>query len=60
MTPIDFVVYDGDSDPNLPVHQVAEAMKEPVIIRGNGVEYEILSYYYDQEAMAMVLDIEEK
>jgi len=58
MKPIEFVVFDGDSSPNAPVHKVAEAMNKEIIIAAADGDYEILSYYMTDEGM--VLDIEKK
>jgi hypothetical protein len=55
MTPLEFVVFSGDSDPNMPVFLVAEAMYKDVIIRGAEGDFEVLSYFYD--AGQMVLEI---
>ena len=57
MRPIDFVIFDGDSSPNMPAHEVAEAMLKNVLICGpEEVDYEVLSYYYYKGRM--VLDIQ--
>jgi hypothetical protein len=53
MTPIEFVIYDGDSDPNMPVHQVAEAMYKDIIIRTAQYDFEVLSYFYDDGQMVL-------
>jgi len=45
MRPIDFVVFDGDSSPNVPAYKVAEAMMLPITVRGAGGDFVILSYY---------------
>ena len=58
MTPIEFVVFDGDSEPNQPAYQVAEAMSHPIKIIGPDDEYEVLSYYRD--GPNMVLEIRRK
>lgn len=58
MKPIDFILYDGDSEPNRPVYQVSEAMQKDIRILGGMGEYTILSYYLDDGQM--VLEIEEK
>lgn len=60
MTPIDFLVFDGDSTPNAPAWKVADAMKRAIVIRSNGKKYVVLSYYLDDDVGRMVLDIEEK
>ena len=59
MRPIDFVVFDGDSDPNTPVYAIAAAMKKDIRVFGSKGEYVILSYYYDDEGQ-MILEIERK
>jgi hypothetical protein len=53
MTPIEFVVFNGDSDPNMPVHQVAEAMYKDIIIRTAQYDFEVLSYFYDDGQMVL-------
>ena len=58
MTPIDFVVFGGDSEPNQPAYQVAEAMAQPIKIFGPDGEYEVLSYYRD--GFNMVLEVRMK
>ena len=58
MKPIDFVIFDGDSSPNDPIYEVAEAMNKPIEINGMDGEYEILSYYLHDGAMN--LDIRKK
>ena len=60
MRPLDFVVFDGDSSPNLPAYKVAEAMKNPIQIFTEEGEYEVLSYYYNHEKNCLVLDIGKK
>ena len=57
MRPIDFVVFDGDSSPNVPANKVAEAMMLPITVRGAGGDFVILSYYMDKSG-GMVLDVE--
>ena len=57
MRPIDFVVFDGDSSPNVPAYKVAEAMMLPITVRGAGGDFVILSYYMDKSG-GMVLDVE--
>jgi len=59
MTPIEFVVFDGNSDPNQPVYQIAEAMHKPIKIYSFGAEWEVHGYYYGNEDH-MVLEIKEK
>jgi len=58
MRPIDFVVFDGDSEPNTPAYKVAEAMETPIAIRGPDGEYEVMSYYLGDEGM--IIDIRRK
>lgn len=58
MTPIEFVVFGGDSEPNQPAYQVAEAMSQPIKIIGPDGEYEALSYYRD--GLNMVLEVRMK
>jgi hypothetical protein len=53
MTPIEFVVFNGDSDPNMPVHLVAEAMYKDIIIRTAQYDFEVLSYFYDDGQMVL-------
>jgi hypothetical protein len=60
MTPVDFVLFDGDSSPNTPVRDIYEAMKWPLVIQGEFGDFQILSYYYSEELERMVLDIEPK
>ena len=48
MRPIDFVVFDGDSSPNVPAYKVAEAMMKPITVRGENGDFVILSYYMDK------------
>ena len=56
MRPIDFVVFDGDSSPNVPAYKVAEAMMKPITVRGENGDFVILSYYMDKSGL-MVLDV---
>ena len=58
MTPLDFVNYNGDSNYNAPVGAVNEAMNMPLVIRSVNKEWKVLSYWYDDEAKRMVIDIE--
>lgn len=60
MTPIDFVVFDGDSSPNTPVREVADAMSRHIEIRSADGDWEILSYYLDEVTGRMILNIERK
>jgi hypothetical protein len=57
LTPIDFVIFDGDSTPNLPVYQVAEAMSKPIRIYSAEKEWEVIGYYYADGQM--MLDLKE-
>ena len=57
MKPIDFILFDGDSEPNQPVYRVAEAMQKDIRILGATGDYRVLSYYYHEGQM--VLEIEE-
>ncbi len=59
MTPIEFVVFEGDTDPNQPVYQIAEAMHKLIKIHSSGAEWEVIGYYYGDDGH-MVLDIKEK
>jgi hypothetical protein len=58
MTPIDFVIFDGDSTPNQPVHQIAEAMHKPIRIFSRDKDWEVIGYYYADGQM--MLDLKEK
>lgn len=58
MNPIDFVVFDGDSEPNMPVYAIAEAMRRPIRIVSADKEWDVYSYYYDEGQM--VMEITEK
>ena len=59
MRPIDFVLFDGDSSPNIPAHEVFIALQRPIKIFGDShTEYEVLSYYLHEGFM--YLDIERK
>jgi hypothetical protein len=58
MTPIEFVIFEGDSTPNQPVYQIAEAMQKTIRIFGGSKEWEVLSYYWHEGHMT--LDIQEK
>ena len=55
MTPIEFVIFDGDSNPNLPVYQVAEAMHKPIRIFSGDKEWEVIGYYYADNQMTLDL-----
>ena len=59
MTPVDFVVFDGDSTPNMPACLVAEAMTTPIrVFTGPGKEAEVVGYYYSDKDKCFVLDVE--
>ena len=58
MTPIDFILFDGDSSPNTPCYKIAEAMQKTVRIESNDGPYEVLSYFFDETDGKMVLDIQ--
>ena len=58
MTPIEFVVFEGDTDPNQPVYEIAEAMHKPIKIHSSNAEWEVIGYYWSEGRM--VLDIKEK
>ncbi len=53
MRPIDFVVFDGDSNPNSPVYQVADAMFKQITVLGPDGNFVIRSYYLDQGGMVL-------
>ena len=59
MTPFELVNYDGDSEPNTPVYQIAEAMREDLIISSGDREWKVAAYYYDPQEKRMVLEITE-
>lgn len=56
MRPIDFVIFDGGSNPNLQAYKLSKAMVSEIKIRGQNCEYNLLSYY--EENGVMVIDIE--
>ena len=58
MTPIDFVHFSGDSEPNAPVHALYSALNNPLRVVSGGRQFEVCSYYMD--GTQMVLEIEEK
>ena len=60
MKPIDFVVFEGDSEPNQPVYKVAEAMQKNMLVYVGSDECEVVGYYYDDTRQAMVLELEMK
>lgn len=57
MKPIDFILFDGDSEPNQPVYRVAEAMQKDIRIISATSDYRVRGYYLHEGQM--VLDIEE-
>ena len=57
MTPIEFVIFEGDSKPNQPVYQVAEAMQKPIKIHSGDKNWVVRSYFFHEGHM--VLEIEE-
>ena len=58
MRPIDFVVFGGDSSPNMPVLELYEAMHKDVHISMGYKTLEVLSYYCLNGRM--YLDVQEK
>lgn len=57
MKPSEFVLFDGGSTPNAPIHEVAEAMQKPVLIYCDGEDIEVCSYYYCDTRKRMVLEL---
>jgi hypothetical protein len=57
MRPIDFVLFNGDSSPNQPVCQIAEAMEKPIKIFNYQKEFVVYSYYFDDGQM--ILEVKE-
>ena len=57
MTPIEFVVHGGDSEPNMPVHQVAEAMYKDIIVRTAQYDFEVLGYFYEDGQMVLEIGL---
>ncbi len=53
MRPIDFVVFNGNSSPNSPVYQVANAMFKPITVLGPDGNFVIRSYYLDKGGMVL-------
>ena len=49
MTPIEFVIHEGDSQ----LLHVAEAMYKDIIIRTAQYDFEVLSYFYDDGQMVL-------
>jgi hypothetical protein len=60
MKPVEFVVFGGDSSPNTPVHEIAEALQKDIKIYDQIGECQVLSYYYDSVKKRMTLDIGRK
>ncbi len=62
MRPIDFIIFDGGSSPNIPAHKLAEALSKDIVILGVDGEYEVLSYYVSngEEGGQMFLDVQKK
>lgn len=62
MKPVDFVIHDGDSTPNMPAHIVAASMEKDIVVIGPDGEYEILSYYTSNghEGGCFILEIQKK
>ena len=58
MTPIEFVIFEGDSTPNQPVYQIAEAMHKPLKIYSGDKEWEVFGYHWHEGYMT--LDLKEK
>ena len=53
MTPIDFILFNGDSNPNQPTWEVAAAMRKPIIITDGILEFDVLSYYFTEDGMVL-------
>ena len=62
MKPVEFIIFDGGSSPNLPAHELAKALNKDIVILGSDGEYEILSYYTSnyEDGGQMFLDIQKK
>ena len=60
MTPIEFVVFAGDSEPNMPVYAIAEAMRRPLRIVSDKKEWEVSSYYYGEGQMVLEIKAAEE
>ena len=60
MKPIDFIVFDGDSRPNMPAHKVYEAIQKDIIIVADDGEFEVLSYFIENANGRFVLEIQKK
>jgi len=58
MKPTEFLLYSDHY--NTPSGEIVEALQRDVVIRGESIDYEILSYYYDENIRRMVLDIQPK
>ena len=57
MIPIEFLVFDGDSEPNMETYKVSEAMTRHIRIQGEHHTFSVVGYYYCEEDRCMVLDI---
>jgi hypothetical protein len=60
MRPIDFVLYDGDSEPNTAVHKTAEAMQQPILFVTPVGELEVFGYYFDEDSGQMIVELVDK
>ena len=60
MTPIEFVVFDGDSCPNDSVFQLAEALRKDIVVIGPAGEMAVLSYYMDDGRMVLEVGYKEE
>jgi hypothetical protein len=59
MKPIEFIVFNGDSSPNTPVHEIATAMEKHMRVYVRGDRVEVVSYFYDTDLKRMVLELGE-
>ena len=53
MTPIDFILFNGDSNPNQPIYEITEAMRKPIIITDGISDFDVLSYYHSDDGMIL-------
>jgi hypothetical protein len=62
MKPVEFIIFDGGSSPNMAAHRLAEALEKDITILGPDGEYEVLSYYVSNGGQGgrMFLDIQKK
>ena len=58
MTPLDFITTLADDCYNTPAGQIQETQQENIRIFSSSKEWQILSYYYNEEYKCMCLDIE--